>query len=324
MLKVAAAIIEKDGFIFAARKKDGLHLAGYWEFPGGKIEPGETPEECLTRELWEEFGVRCEIGGFLGESIHDYGNKVIKLLGYFATHIDGAFRLSDHDAIRWLLPSELAGFCWAPADVPLVSKLQEKYAAAGTLAFYQKNSGKYIRETLNLDVAEVRQKFIDLLPAGAHILDVGCGSGRDSRVFLDYGFSVTAIDFSPEIAARTSIYLGCDVRIQCVQDVIELELYDAVWACASLLHLPQSQLVATLQSLADSLKKHGVGYLSMKKGDGERWDELGRFFNDQSVDSMRDIFRLLPRVSLLEIYEKTVSVRGWTQCWLNIFFRKNS
>lgn len=131
VLKVAAAIIEKDGFILAARKKTGLHLAGYWEFPGGKVEPGETPEECLCRELWEEFGVRCEIGGFVGESIYNYSNKVIKLLGYYATHCEGLFRLTDHDAILWLLPSELTGLRWAPADIPLVVKLQEKTAESG-------------------------------------------------------------------------------------------------------------------------------------------------------------------------------------------------
>ena len=89
MLKVAAAVIARDGLIMAARKRAGLHLAGYWEFPGGKIEPGETPEECLRRELWEEFGVRGEIGTFLGESTYSYGHNVVNLLGYFAIHREG-------------------------------------------------------------------------------------------------------------------------------------------------------------------------------------------------------------------------------------------
>ena len=125
-MKVAAAIIARDGLILAARKKAGLHLAGYWEFPGGKIEPGETPEECLCRELWEEFSIRCEIGPFLGESTYDYGNTIINLLGYHAIHREGLFRLTDHDAIRWMLPSELTNLRWAPADIPLVDKLQRE------------------------------------------------------------------------------------------------------------------------------------------------------------------------------------------------------
>lgn len=129
LLKVTAAIIAKGEFVLAARKKQGLHLAGYWEFPGGKIEVGESPEECLARELLEEFGVRCEIGMFLGESIYDYGNKIIHLLGYYASHREGCFRLTDHDMIRWLLPSELTSLAWAPADIPLVDRVQENIAA---------------------------------------------------------------------------------------------------------------------------------------------------------------------------------------------------
>ena len=124
MLRVTAAVIARGGLIMAARKRAGLHLAGYWEFPGGKIEPDETPEECLCRELWEEFGVRCEIGTFLGESTYSYGHNVVNLLGYFAIHREGVFRLTDHDAIRWLPPPALTGLRWAPADIPLVEKLQ--------------------------------------------------------------------------------------------------------------------------------------------------------------------------------------------------------
>lgn len=127
MLKVAAAVIVRDGLVMAARKRAGLHLAGLWEFPGGKIEPGETPEECLRRELWEEFGVRCEIGSFLAESTYAYGLNLVNLLGYFATHQEGVFRLTDHDEIRWLPPSELTGLRWAPADIPLVDRLQNKF-----------------------------------------------------------------------------------------------------------------------------------------------------------------------------------------------------
>lgn len=124
MIEVTAAIIEKNGFVLAARRKEGIHLAGFWEFPGGKIEIGETPEECLSRELVEEFQIVTRVGQFIGESIYDYGTKVIRLSAYLVEHISGEFQLIDHDKIAWLSLDELMEIKWAPADIPLV----EQYA----------------------------------------------------------------------------------------------------------------------------------------------------------------------------------------------------
>lgn len=120
MIDVTAAIIIKNGCVFAARKKPGLHLAGCWEFPGGKVEQGESPEECLARELFEEFGVRCRVGAFLGDSTYDYGDKVIRLLGFRVIHQSGTFVPRDHDQVAWFSPNRLSELRWAPADIPLV------------------------------------------------------------------------------------------------------------------------------------------------------------------------------------------------------------
>lgn len=106
--------------MLAARRKAGKHLAGLWEFPGGKIEVDETPEQCLSRELLEEFGITCRIGPYLGESIYDYGDKIVRLVAYEARHLAGDFQLNDHDALKWLAPTELHSVDWAPADVPLL------------------------------------------------------------------------------------------------------------------------------------------------------------------------------------------------------------
>ena len=92
MLNVTAAIIEKDGKVLTARRKSGKHLAGYWEFPGGKIEGNETPEECLHRELLEEFNISSKIGLFVGESIYDYESKIVRLLAYRVEHLKGEFQ----------------------------------------------------------------------------------------------------------------------------------------------------------------------------------------------------------------------------------------
>ena len=106
-----------------ARRAAGKHLEGLWEFPGGKVESGETNEQCLTRELMEEFGINVLVGPFFGESVFDYGHKTIRLLAYEAKYLSGNFGLNDHDKIGWVSPQELKALNWAPADLPFVEKL---------------------------------------------------------------------------------------------------------------------------------------------------------------------------------------------------------
>jgi mutator protein MutT len=124
LIPVTAAIIEKEGRILAARRGQGMHLAGYWEFPGGKLEEGESPEECLARELDEELGVVVRVEAFFAESMYDYGDKIVRLLAYRVSHVSGAFQPVDHDKLLWLAADELHTLMWAPADIPLVEKLQ--------------------------------------------------------------------------------------------------------------------------------------------------------------------------------------------------------
>ena len=127
MITVTAGIIEKNGLVFAARRGEGRHLAGYWEFPGGKLENDESPEHCLARELKEEFDVETSVGQFFAESIHNYDGKVVKLLAYQVTHSKGDFKLIDHDKVVWLSPQELGSINWAPADIPIVEKYQSMF-----------------------------------------------------------------------------------------------------------------------------------------------------------------------------------------------------
>ncbi|HBE88576.1 MAG TPA: 8-oxo-dGTP diphosphatase MutT [Elusimicrobia bacterium] len=123
MKQVTAAVIEKDGRVLIAQRKSGDALAGKWEFPGGKLEPGETPEACLRRELKEEFGVETEIGDFICSSEFEYKHFHIELLVYRARHISGEFQLHDHAAIEWVAPADLLKYDLASADIPVIEKL---------------------------------------------------------------------------------------------------------------------------------------------------------------------------------------------------------
>jgi len=122
-IDVTAAIIEKEGRFLIAKRKKGQHLEGKWEFPGGKIENNETPEECLKRELREEFDIIVEIGNFVAESCFQYGGRSFRLLGYKTKYISGEFILNAHDEIKWINLNEFSKFDFAEADLPLIDKI---------------------------------------------------------------------------------------------------------------------------------------------------------------------------------------------------------
>lgn len=123
MIIVTAALIEKDGRILAARRAPGKHMAGLWEFPGGKLEEGEDEKECLARELFEELNIVCQIDDFFAESIYTYDNATIRLRCYHTTLLSGTPECRDHDKLNWVKPSDLLQFDWAPADIPFVDKI---------------------------------------------------------------------------------------------------------------------------------------------------------------------------------------------------------
>lgn len=122
MIEVTAAIIAREERVLVARRNSG-HLKGKWEFPGGKIEPGETPEQCLERELFEEFTVKTEIAEFFAENTHKYEDKTVRLIAYRVRHISGEFIVSAHDSIKWVTLSQLHEIDFAPADIPIAKML---------------------------------------------------------------------------------------------------------------------------------------------------------------------------------------------------------
>ena len=124
MKQVTAAIILKDNKVLIAQRAPDDKLAGKWEFPGGKIEPGETPQECLKREIREELDVDIEVADFFGESIYAYQSGTIKLMAFWCKWISGDFTLKVHSQIAWVNHNELDLYDFAPADIPLVDKLK--------------------------------------------------------------------------------------------------------------------------------------------------------------------------------------------------------
>ncbi|MBN2452891.1 MAG: (deoxy)nucleoside triphosphate pyrophosphohydrolase [Candidatus Omnitrophica bacterium] len=124
-LTVTAAVIEKDGKILIAKRRKGDRHGGRWEFPGGKLNTGESPEDCLRREIKEELGVDIEIGEFVCKSAFRYMLVPLELLVYRARHISGTFRPLDHDELKWVYPSELKAYDFVKADEKVVDKLMK-------------------------------------------------------------------------------------------------------------------------------------------------------------------------------------------------------
>ncbi len=126
IIDVAAAVIRKNGLILVSRRAKGEHLEGKWEFPGGKIESHETPEQCLQRELKEEFTIIARTGAFIGESIFYYPDKSIRILAYEVVWLGGDFMLRVHDKIDWVRPEDILAKEMAAADIPIARMLCDK------------------------------------------------------------------------------------------------------------------------------------------------------------------------------------------------------
>jgi 8-oxo-dGTP diphosphatase len=134
--KVVAAVIEKDGRVLMARRKKEIKSGGLWEFPGGRLEEGETPEKGLEREISEELGVAINVKEVLRSVTYRKPSLSIKLMAYRASMVDGKFRLTDHDEIRWVPPRDLDERDFTEPDRPIVRMLKtnEKYGKRDTQA----------------------------------------------------------------------------------------------------------------------------------------------------------------------------------------------
>ena len=126
IIPVVAAAIEKDGKIFCAQRPEGKSLGGYWEFPGGKIEQGETPEAALEREIREEFGAHIEVLSYVNEATYDYSFGTVVMKTYRAHLVSGELKLLEHMDSRWLKPADLKTLQWAPADREAVEILRQE------------------------------------------------------------------------------------------------------------------------------------------------------------------------------------------------------
>jgi SAM-dependent methyltransferase len=188
--------------------------------------------------------------------------------------------------------------------------------------YYQENAQTYFSATIAMTMVPVLKRFAAYLQPGGHVLDVGCGSGRDSRWFIDHGFQLTAVDACPELAVLATNYIGQEVIVGDYHRLAYADEFTAIWACASLVHCPKAKMPAVLQRLITALKSGGYLYISLKDGDGEAVDKDGRFFSYYTLAEFTQVVAQLADVDIVEAWENSMELRGSQQVWVNVIVRK--
>ena len=313
-VRVAAAVIRKGELVFATQRGYGAYK-DWWEFPGGKIEEGETPEEALIREIREELDADITVDEYITTVEYDYPDFHLSMSCYRCSLKNEHMTLLEHEAAKWMRADNLRQVNWLPADIVIVNILE---AENRTLKYYENNADSFVQDTVSADMSGARQRFMEYLPRQARILDFGCGSGRDIKFFLDKGYIVDGADGSPELCRIASDYTGIGVKQMRFQELDAEELYDGIWACASILHLPKEELTGVLHRIERALKTGGILYTSFKYGTFEGMRN-GRYFTDFTEDSLREYWKEVSSLNLLK-YWITQDVRSGKEeeRWLNI------
>ena len=191
-----------------------------------------------------------------------------------------------------------------------------------TIDYYNLNAENFIESTQNVDMHQAQDRFLQLLDENASILDFGCGSGRETKYFLDKGCRVTATDGSAELCRRASVFTGIEVQEMLFQELDDIDTYDGIWACSSILHLPKNELLSVIRKMCDALKSSGVIYTSFKYGDFEG-KRNGRYFTDFREETFQEFMKGIPELTI-EDYWITDDVRPGRgdERWLNLILRK--
>ena len=192
-----------------------------------------------------------------------------------------------------------------------------------TIKYYNQNAKKFFADTRSIPLHENQDEFLSYLKPHAKILDLGCGSGRDTKYFLSKNYHVDAMDGSKELVKLAKNYTGTKVECALFSELSVIQEYEGIWACSSILHLPKEQLEETFKRIAEALKPSGYAYASFKYGDFEG-ERNQRYFIDFTEPKFRDFIMKVPQLKIIDI---------WTNCdlrsnrqnekWLNIILQKN-
>ena len=191
-----------------------------------------------------------------------------------------------------------------------------------TIEYYNENVDKFVNDTQDVVFCATQDLFLSYLNEGNSILDLGCESGRDTKYFLSKGYKVDATDGSEEICKVASDYTGINVKCLLFNELDEIDKYDGIWACASILHLDRDDLIDVFHRIARALKDNGILYTSFKYSEFEGMRN-GRYFTDFTIESFNEFQTNIPEF-IIEKKWITSDVRNGREDekWLNLIMRK--
>ena len=317
-IRVVAAVIRNGDKIFSTARGYGEYK-GWWEFPGGKIENGETPKEALKREIKEELTAEISVGNLIKTVEYDYPEFHLSMDCFWSEVVRGELVLKEAEDAKWLKKEELDSVKWLPADLELIGMI--KRSMDMTIEYYENNAETFVDGTIDVEFTEVQDRFLSYLPEAGSILDFGCGSGRDTKYFISQGFSVDAVDGSPKLCKKAKKNTGINIRQMMFSDLNENGKYNGIWACASILHLPKKELEDVFVKIIMALKPGGYIYSSFKYGEFEGYRNE-RYFTDFTTESLNEFLKKFPELTVIEEWI-TSDVRPGRQDekWLNVILK---
>lgn len=189
-----------------------------------------------------------------------------------------------------------------------------------SIDYYEQYANVYYEDTVNIDMSKIRDKFLELLPENADVLDLGCGSGRDGKALEEAGCYVTLLDGSAQMCKLAEITTGKEVLNLRFEEMEFEEVFDGIWACASLLHVPEREIDQIMEKVCFALKPGGILYVSFQYGEKEQIRDQ-RLFHDYTPDSLGKMLKRQKELEILEIWIDK-DARRKDKNWVNALAKK--
>ena len=339
-----SVFIVKDGkMLIQKRNPDKYHSGGLWSNTCCSHQrKGEELTESVHRRMLEEMGFDCpleELFSFVYRTQFSPDLIEYEYDHVFAGSYDGEVKVNPEEAseVRWISFDQLGEELVKTPEkfsswfIICAPKVMKRFGGktSSTLDYYDRNCAEFVSDTVDITFTDIQDRFLSYLEPGALILDFGCGSGRDSRYFLSRGFRVEACDGSAEMVRIASETAGIPVRKMLFDELSEVERYDGIFACASILHVPYSGLADILVKIERALKKGGAAYISFKYGDFEG-ERSGRYFTDMNEERLRERLAAAaekeagPGLKIIDLWITGDARPGREkEKWLNVILRKD-